>query len=410
MTKHEDSSTPPVHGVLAEFEDVTALTLACRRVRDAGFKRWDAHTPFPVHGLDAAMGIRATRLPWLILCAGLLGGGGGLLMEWWTMAVDYPFVISGKPLFSLPAFIPVSFELTVLLSGFAAFFGSLGINRLPRPFNALQLSRRFRRATADRFFIFIEAKDPLFDGARVQSLMSACAPTHVETIAWDEAGPGTRFPKHTRALVAIAMSLAILPLAMIAKAREVPSEKPRIHIIPDDMDQQYKFKPQSMNALFPDERGMRRPPEGTVAHEHSVTPEDRYHTGRDASGAFVPGLPGEVHLSESVLARGQQKYNVFCTPCHGISGHGDGMVARRAEALQEPLWAPPSNLHDARVRQQSEGELYSTIVHGIRSMPAYGPHVDLDDRWAIVAYVRALQLSQHAPSDAVPGDILPSLP
>ena len=398
-----------VYGVLAEFEDVTTLTRACRKVRDAGFKHWDAHTPFVVHGLDAAMGIRPTRLPWLILLCALIGGGGGIFLQWWTMAIDYPYWISGKPLFSLPAFIPVGFELAVLLSGFCAIFGTLAVNKLPSLFTPLHQSKRFRRATADRFFIFIEARDPLFEATRIQSLMAACAPSGLETLAWDPHGPGTRFPKGTRGMLAIGIALSMVPLALIARAREVPSLKPRIHILPDDMDSQYKFKAQGHNWLFADGSAMRRPPEGTLAHEQPTDPTTGLQTGKDVDGAYLTVLPTSISVGEVMMQRGQRQFNVYCAPCHGLSGKGDGMVSRRAEQLQEPNWVPPSSLHEGLLREQRDGEIYNTIVHGIRSMPAYGPHVDLEDRWAIVAYVRALQLTQHAPKSAVPADILPSL-
>ncbi|RYF12496.1 MAG: DUF3341 domain-containing protein, partial [Oxalobacteraceae bacterium] len=141
----------PLHGVLAEFSQVDPLMRACKQVRDAGFTRWDAHTPFPVHGLDGAMGVRPTKLPWFILLSGLTGLSCAMALQYWTMAVDYPFRISGKPLFSLPAFVPVCFELTVLFSAFAAIFGCLGLSRLPNLFNPLFRSARFRRVTNDKF-------------------------------------------------------------------------------------------------------------------------------------------------------------------------------------------------------------------------------------------------------------------
>ena len=105
-----------LHGLVAEFDNVDDLLEACEQIRDQGYTRWDSHTPFPVHGVDQAMGIRSTVLPWIVLVAGVIGLLTGLLMQWWTNAIDYPLVISGKPFFSLPANIPVIFELTVLFS------------------------------------------------------------------------------------------------------------------------------------------------------------------------------------------------------------------------------------------------------------------------------------------------------
>ncbi|NOX56479.1 MAG: DUF3341 domain-containing protein, partial [Planctomycetes bacterium] len=114
--------------LLGEFPSPESLREAAARCREEGFVRFDAYSPFPIHGIERAAGIRATRLPWLVLIGGIVGGGFALWLQWWTNAVDYPLVISGKPFFSLPANIPVIFELTVLFSAFAAFFGVLALN------------------------------------------------------------------------------------------------------------------------------------------------------------------------------------------------------------------------------------------------------------------------------------------
>lgn len=169
-------------GYLVEFKDVESLLSAAEKIRDAGYTRWDAHTPFPVHGLNDAMGLRATRLPWIVFLAGLAGAGTGLGLQWFTNAFDYPFLISGKPLFSLPANIPVVFELTILFAAVAAFVGMLALNGLPRPYHALFGSRRFRRVTADRFFISVEAADPRFDEERTWSLLESLGGEGLERI------------------------------------------------------------------------------------------------------------------------------------------------------------------------------------------------------------------------------------
>ncbi len=177
-----DKQSKPVFGYLAEFTTVNDLVLACEKVRDAGYERWDAHTPFPVHGLDGAMGIRTTKLPWLVFFAGASGAGLGLLMQWWMNAVDYPLIISGKPLFSIPANIPITFEVTVLLSAITAFVGMLAFNGLPRLHHPVFQSERFKRATDDRFFISIEARDPRFRSEETRSFLESLGPAQVESL------------------------------------------------------------------------------------------------------------------------------------------------------------------------------------------------------------------------------------
>jgi hypothetical protein len=171
---------PRLYGLLAEFDNVDDVVAAAGKVRQAGYTRWDVHTPFPIHGLDDAMGLRATRLPWIVFAAGLIGAGLALLLQWWTNAVNYRFIISGKPYFSLPANIPVTFELTVLVAALAAFFGMLGRNKLPQLHHPLLANARFRRATTDRFFIVVECEDPRFDPQQTRRLLASLGATVTE--------------------------------------------------------------------------------------------------------------------------------------------------------------------------------------------------------------------------------------
>jgi hypothetical protein len=178
----QPSTDRALWGIVAEFGSPDDLTRAAARVRDAGYVRWDAYTPFPVHGLDDAMGVRPTRLPWIVLGAGITGCLGGILMQWWMNAVDYPIIISGKPFFSLPANIPVAFELTILLSATTAFLGMLVMNALPQFRHPLFANERFRKVTTDAFFIAIEAADPRFDAEETERLLRGAGGTRVERV------------------------------------------------------------------------------------------------------------------------------------------------------------------------------------------------------------------------------------
>jgi Ni/Fe-hydrogenase subunit HybB-like protein len=171
-----------VAGLLAEFATPDALLRAAATVRDAGFRAWDAYTPYPVHGLDKAMGLKRTPLPWLVFAAGAAGCATGLALQWFTNAFDYPILVSGKPYFSVPATIPVAFELTILFAALAAVFGMLGLNRLPQLYHGLFARPRFRRATDDGFFIMLDATDPSFDATRSETLLREAGATGVETV------------------------------------------------------------------------------------------------------------------------------------------------------------------------------------------------------------------------------------
>ena len=164
-------------GVMVELETVEQVVAGAERVRDAGYTKWDVHTPFPVHGLNDAMGLRMTRLPWLTMACGTAGALTGLGMQWWMSAVDYPLIVSGKPLFSVPAFIPISFELTILFSALGTFLGMLVANGLPKLYHPTAKSRRFRRATSDRFYIVVEVADPKYDARRTRELLESLGGT-----------------------------------------------------------------------------------------------------------------------------------------------------------------------------------------------------------------------------------------
>jgi len=168
--------------LLAEFETVDDVVAAAGAVRKAGYLRWDVHTPFPIHGIDDVMAIRPTRLPWLVLAGGLFGLVGGMWLQWFCNAHDYPIPISGKPFWSLPANIPIIFECTVLCAAVTAVFGMFALNRLPMLYNPLFKSDRFRRVTNDRFFIVVDAGDKEFDELRTIELLKEFGAVAVEKV------------------------------------------------------------------------------------------------------------------------------------------------------------------------------------------------------------------------------------
>jgi len=166
----------------AEIDSAAAHYKAAERVRDAGFEQWDAHSPFPVHGLERAMGLKRSMVPLVVLALGLGGAAAGMGLEWWVSTRAYPLVISGKPFFSWPAFVPIMFECGVLGGATGAVLGFLGFSKLPRHHHPLFDSKRFDRATDDRFFISIEAADPRFDRSGTVQLLERAGAVAVELV------------------------------------------------------------------------------------------------------------------------------------------------------------------------------------------------------------------------------------
>ena len=153
----------PVFGVIGEFSDPEVLLRAAEKARSAGYKRMDAYTPFPVHGLAEAIGFDDWRVPWAVFVGGLGGAAAGWLLQYFTAVVDYPWNVGGKPLLSWPMMIPITFECTILLSAFTAVGVMLALNGLPRPYQSIFNAKNFERASQDRFFLCIESEDPKFE-------------------------------------------------------------------------------------------------------------------------------------------------------------------------------------------------------------------------------------------------------
>ena len=160
-----DTSHPSLYGSVASFETPAALLAATRAAHAAGYRHMDAYTPVPVDGLAQALGRRKTRMPLVFLLGGIAGGTGGYFMQWFSMAVDYPYNIGGRPFHSWPMFIPVTFELTVLLSAISGVLGMLYFNGLPRLHHPIFKAANIERATVDRFVLCIESADPKWDRA-----------------------------------------------------------------------------------------------------------------------------------------------------------------------------------------------------------------------------------------------------
>jgi mono/diheme cytochrome c family protein len=397
--KTEEAPNAGPYGLLAEYENHTDLIAAAKTVRDEGIQRWDCYSPFPVHGIDPAMGIKPTRLPWIVLIMGMSGTATALLMQWWTNGYDYPWVVSGKPYWSIPANIPITFELTVLFAALTAFFSMLVMNGLPKPSSPLDRVSRFARASDDRFFVVIEASDPKYDDKDTRELLAATQAVAVEEIPDDRSSASLPKAFVFGAIILIAVSL--IPFGFFTEARAAHPRKPQWHIVPN-MDFQKYYKPQRANEFFADSdgRAMRLPVEGTVA-VGQLRSDDHLYRGKE-NGTWALTLPHSGTPTAENMARGREGFGIYCAPCHGELGDGDGMVHRRAFALKEGTWVKPSDLAALKIRQQPIGELFNTITNGIRNMPAYGEQIPAEDRWRILLYLRALQRSQAVAAAPAP--------
>lgn len=194
MSHEPETNRQPIYGMIAQFDSPEALMAAAEKTRDAGYKNIDAYSSFPIEGMVEALGQKKTRLPRLILVMGMMGTLTGLGLQSWTMASDlgikigpymfsgYPLNIGGRPLLSIPQFIPVTFEMTVLFAALTAVFGTIILNKLPMPYHPLFNSQRFSNASTDKFFLCIEARDPKYDTASTRMFLENLGPESIEEV------------------------------------------------------------------------------------------------------------------------------------------------------------------------------------------------------------------------------------
>ena len=199
-------------------------------------------------------------------------------------------------------------------------------------------------------------------------------------------------PRPILYILLVLVALSLIPVGLIYKARATRGRQTtRIQVV-YDMDQQFYYKNQQENPFFEDGRGMRLQPEGTIARGQLQENEPLFLGKVEGDTTWVAVMP--VPVTRELVNRGQERFNIYCAPCHGISGNGNGPVHVSAAALGEGTWAAPTDLASQTVIDQPVGQIYNTIKNGIRNMPAYGPQISPEDRWAIVSYVRAIQASR----------------
>lgn len=417
---HEDALPPPppadggdehgspegeLHGLLAEFDTPGELIAAARKVKNAGYTEFDCYSPFPVHGIDDAMGIKRTRLPLMVFAGGVAGFLGGVLLQWWMNAYDWPWNVGGKPTWSIPANIPIAYETTILLSVLTTFFGMWAANKLPQVWHPFFRLERFATVTDDGLFLGIEAGDKRFELEQTKQLLVAAGATHVEECYTDPRPEAREVPRPVWAVMTVATIVAIIPFAIAFKARASKSSDPHWHVF-SDMDYQFKAKSDQAFDEFSDGRANRGEIPGTISRGNLKADPVFYQGLRD--GAWIKDLPAEMAPTKALMDRGQERYNIYCAPCHGFDGGGHGIVPERVAAYggawdARNLVTPGGNGAPPSVAiTMPNGQLFNTISNGYNTMMGYAAQVPVRDRWAIVLYVRALQRAQNAVRDELP--------
>lgn len=371
-----------LYSITALFNTPDEITKAAEVVTNEGYKKFDVNTPYPVHGLSSKMKLKPSTLGYFALILGLSGAAIALLFMYWTMSVDYPMIIGGKPFFALPAFIPVTFEVTVLLASVGTVLVMLFLFfRLPNNSHPLHDTDYMKKVSNDKFGICIEAKDPLFDSDRVKQLFVSLGAEKIEDIYYDEEEINHKNrafePKFIAFLIIVAIVVSGGTYFMLNKL---------LFMSPFNfMLDQHRINPQTKSSIFADGFSMRPPVDGTVARG---TVPYLYPEEPDKAAML---LSNPLLSTEENLKLGQNKYNTFCSPCHGYFGEGDSR-------LNGQFPNPPS-LHSEKLIQWQDGRIYHVIQMGQNIMPSYSNQLTENEKWAIVLYIRALQRALNAKED-----------
>jgi mono/diheme cytochrome c family protein len=364
-----------LYGVTALFDIPNEIIHAAKEVSKAGYKNFDVNTPYPVHGMDRSMGLKRSKVGFVTTFLGFSGTAFILLFMFWTVSIDYPNVIGGKPFFSLPGFIPITFETTVLLGGISTVIGLLALfANLPSNNHPLHDTDYMRAVSSDKYGIVIEADDPKFNESEVIALFSKLGSKKIHSINKSEKEVFPVF--QTRFIV------FLIAVALIVSATTYVTLNKILYIEPFNwMMEQDKVMPQEKSAIFSDNIGMRLPVKGTIARGHLPYP---------FKGQLNPAetLPNPLLPTKTVLDLGKKKFLTYCSPCHGNHADGDSRLHSQ--------FPNPPTLHSQRARDFSDGMIYHIMVNGQNVMPSYESQTTVEERWSIVHYIRALQRAKNA--------------
>jgi mono/diheme cytochrome c family protein len=366
--------------VIGLFGSPDALIRAINSLRAKGIQHLEAYTPYPIHGIDDALGLKRSPLGAMVMVMGVIGALTALVFQFWISAIDYPIVTGGKPPWSWEAFIPIMFEVTVLFATFTAGLGMLFLlNRLPFFGHPIINSKSMSRITRDQYALAIErgsAKDTTLDTFAAKEALLAVGALSIESVPSPAKTPIFTSEFILRSLGAIVTACLGTAMLMYWTIKLFPELPPMSHML-----DQPKLLPQQSSKFFRDGHGMRLPPKGTVARGYlglgSLSQND--------AASLVNPLPRNFETLEV----GKLKFTERCTVCHGALANGVG-------SLTAAYGGKPANLQSNQFRKYTDGQIYWVIVNGKNAMPSHAADLSPDERWAIVHYVRALQRAQDA--------------
>lgn len=365
----------------ALFDSADGIMKAAETAKDKGYKNWDVNTPYPVHGMDPAMGLKPSKIGYFTIIIGLTFMSLMLFFIYWTNNIDYPQIIGGKPFFAFPSYVPIMFEITILTGAVLSVKMMIAlIFKFPNNAHPIHDSEYAKRTSSDMFGIYIEEKDSDFDYAAVEAMYKELGASSVQAIYYDqvelEHKNNAWNPKFVIGLVAIAGFVSFSVYMHMNKL---------LYIKPFDwmmIQPRVDYGEAGTSEIWEADKkyALQKPVQGTVAR--NFVP---YVFHKDSTQKAATTLVNYTIPSEENLELGKKKYETYCSPCHGNQARGDGRLIGEGE-----LFLGRSLLTEY-YQGFTDGQIYHTITMGKGLMPGYESQITRDERWAIVNYLRVLQ-------------------
>jgi mono/diheme cytochrome c family protein len=371
-----------IYAITGLFDKPGDIEKAAKEANKAGYTKYDINVPYPVHNLSHKMKLKHSTLGWYALFFGLLGTSSALFFMWWVSAYDYPLNIGGKPFFPFPAFIPITFEITVLLASIGTVIGMIFVYfKLPNNRHPLNGTDYMKNVSSDKFGLCILRSDPLFDEQKINNFLNSLDAKDITPIYWDEDDLSFKAKFFDPRFVMFLIGVIVVTAGVTYFSMNI-----MLDMVPFSwMDQQHRLPAQTPTNLFEDGRSMRTPVEGTVARDFLPYP---YTAVTDST---QKELANPLEPTRKNFELGEAKFNIYCSPCHGFHGQGDSR-------LNGQFPNPPS-LQSEKIKNASDGIIYHIITVGQNVMPSYSKQLSREEKWAIVLHIRALQRAMDAKED-----------
>lgn len=366
-----------LYGYTGLFDTPDEIIEAAHKTAESKFKKYDVHTPYPVHGMDDAMKLKPSRLPYVALVVGLSALFGMLGFMYWISTIDYPVIVGGKPFFSFPAWVPVLFEITVLSASIATVVSMIAIFfKFPNISHPLHDTEFMKSVTSDKYGISIDVTDE-DNSEEAESFLKSIGAKNVSAIYWDNEEVNFK----NTVLQPKFLALLLVLIIGVSGATYFTLNKLMFMVPFNWMREQAKYIPQEESTFFEDGFAMRNPvagtiPRGLMPYKFTKKPEE--------SAALINPL----EITKPNLDLGKKKFDIYCSPCHGYFAEGNSR-------LRGQFPNPPS-LHSEKVRTWTDGRIFNVLTDGQNVMPSYAYQLTRNERWAVILYVRALQRSLNA--------------